>query len=175
MFPSHDQGGSKVLACELNEDLAHIAKAKCDEFLCNDFFQLTAADISHIHAIVMNPPFHNAEKHILHAWEIAPEGCEITSLANWNTLDKSPGWGRSEVRELVTTYGNIYNLGNCFSDGERRTDIEVGMCKIYKPMISAGTEFEGFYMEDDEYTTDQGLIPNSEVQRIVTGKQLPRL
>ena len=30
----------------------------------------------------MNPPFSNADKHILHTYEIAPRGCKIIALCN---------------------------------------------------------------------------------------------
>ena len=38
-----------------------------------DFLTVKSEQISHIDFIVMNPPFSNADKHILHAYEIAPE------------------------------------------------------------------------------------------------------
>ena len=70
--------GAKVLSCEKNEELAKICATK-SQFLKHDFFTLKAEEISHINFIFMNPPFSNADKHILHAWEIAPAGCTIVS------------------------------------------------------------------------------------------------
>lgn len=64
-------GGAEVLACETNKDLQEILKSKC-QLITEDFFALTSDKISHINAIVMNPPFSNADKHIIHAYNIAP-------------------------------------------------------------------------------------------------------
>src|SRR5690606_24476588 len=67
-----DNGSEKVLACELNNELATIVKTKC-QFLKHNIYDVTADEISHIDAIVMNPPFSDDEGQILHAWDIAPD------------------------------------------------------------------------------------------------------
>lgn len=64
----------------------------------------------------MNPPFSNAAKHILHAWEIAPEGCEIISLCNWETIKNSYSSERRQLEEIIDNYGDdSVNLGKCFN------------------------------------------------------------
>ena len=42
-----------------------------------DFLTLEKTDVSHFDFIIMNPPFSTQNDHILHAWEIAPAGCQI--------------------------------------------------------------------------------------------------
>lgn len=74
-------GAKQVLACELNADLRKILQQKCT-VLKSDFLQLTSDRISHVDYIIMNPPFSADERHIMHAWEIAPDGCEIVALCN---------------------------------------------------------------------------------------------
>ena len=74
-------GAKEVLSMEINKDLQEIVKQK-STLIGEDFFECKTEQISHIHAIYMNPPFSNADRHILHAWEIAPDGCEIVSLCN---------------------------------------------------------------------------------------------
>lgn len=64
-------GAREVLACEKDADLAMIVRNKC-RLLAMDFLSVQSPDVSHINLIVMNPPFSAEEKHILHAWEIAP-------------------------------------------------------------------------------------------------------
>jgi hypothetical protein len=76
--------------------------------------------------IIMNPPFSNADKHIIHAWEIAPEGCEIVSLCNYETIAKE--YRYEKLGRLIKTYGNSYNLGDCFTQAERKTGVEIGLC-----------------------------------------------
>ena len=81
-------GAKEVLACELNGNLRRIVESKC-HVIGDDFLQVTGEEVSHIDMIVMNPPFSNARKHILHAFEIAPDGCEIVSLCNSSDLRES--------------------------------------------------------------------------------------
>ena len=63
--------------------------------------------ISHINAIYMNPPFSNAEKHIIHAWKITPEGCEIVTLCNYATIENMHRFPRFAT--IVNQYGNTQN------------------------------------------------------------------
>lgn len=83
-----EAGAKEVLACEINSTLQKIVSRKC-RLICDDFLKLTPEEISHIDMIVMNPPFSCASRHILHAYEIAPAGCQIIALCNSNTLDNT--------------------------------------------------------------------------------------
>ena len=150
-----DNGATRVLACELNEDLAKIVQTK-GEFITHDFLNLKAKEISHIDMIVMNPPFSCGVKHLLHAYAIAPEGCEIISLVNHSNYANDQ-WS-SERRTLKTTidnYGSYENLGDVFSQNqtERTTDVSIGLVKLYKPKTFSDTEFDGFF--EDEYEERQ--------------------
>jgi 16S rRNA A1518/A1519 N6-dimethyltransferase RsmA/KsgA/DIM1 with predicted DNA glycosylase/AP lyase activity len=78
--------GANVLACERHRDLQRIVTNKC-RLLKPDFFDVKAEEISHVDFIIMNPPFSNADKHIKHAFDIAPAGCQIVALCNANTLN----------------------------------------------------------------------------------------
>lgn len=69
---------ANVIACEKSPELREILKNKCP-IIENDFLQLKAEQISHIQAIIMNPPFSADERHIIHAWSIAPDGCRIVA------------------------------------------------------------------------------------------------
>ena len=102
----NSRGASQVLTFEKNPDLATIVKEK-SRVLGEDFVQCTPEQGSHIDCIVMNPPFSADERHIIHAWEIAPEGCQIIALCNSATLD------------------NTYSMG-----GRRRFDraVPAGLC-----------------------------------------------
>ena len=69
----------EVIACEINEKLRCIVESKC-RVIASNFLEVTREEVSHIDMIVMNPPFSDARRHILHAFEVAPDGCEIISL-----------------------------------------------------------------------------------------------
>ena len=107
------------------------------------------------------------------AWEIAPPGCQIVSLCNWTVLDSrgfSPRWDRKpggsgtrpqlQLRHLIEQYGDSQNLGQCFEDAERRTQVEIGMVRLTKPGQRPGAdEFEGFFLgPDDVEAQGHGLI-----------------
>lgn len=159
-------GAKSVLACETNENLRAILKTKCT-LIENDFLNLTSNKISHVEYIVMNPPFSNADKHILHAFSIAPEGCTILALCNWQTVKNQLTRTRQELGTIIENYGHAQNFGECFSNSERSTDVEVGFIELKKPGQNSN-EFEGFYLEEDqEESTGQGIISYNVVRDVV--------
>lgn len=159
--------GAEVLVCENNTDLAKICSAKADKFLWDDFLQLQPHSISHIDYIVMNPPFDKADEHILHAWEIAPDGCEIIALCNWETIDNRYTFKRRGLNAIINDFGNSENLGDCFSDSERKTGVEVGLVRLFKPK-KGENEFNGYFsMEEEHEQGEVGIMPHNEIREIV--------
>jgi hypothetical protein len=112
---------------------------------------------------VMNPPFSADERHILHAWAIAPAGCEIVSLCNWATVDGYRSTrAQLELCTLIEQYGSSQNLGPVFTDAERTTRCEIGLARLTKPgqRVSGADEFDGFFLgPDDIEAQGEGLIP----------------
>jgi hypothetical protein len=174
------RGAREVLWCETETDLRRIVHGgKGLHQLCGDFLAVTADRVSHIDMIVMNPPFSADERHILHAWEIAPAGCEIASLCNWNTVSdwrgnsftSKPGPRlQQQIRYLTEAYGSTENLGECFTTAERPTRVGVGMVRLTKPgqRVSAADEFDGFFLgPDDIEAQGEGLIPYRRSRDIV--------
>ena len=159
-------GAERVIGCEINEDLCKILSNKC-ELIGRDFFKVTSSQVSHVQYIVINPPFSNADKHILHAWQIAPEGSEITSLCNWETLSNDYSSWCTELMKLIENYGCKKNLGNCFTTAERKTNVEVGLVKLFKPAISSDFDFDGFFFVDETEKQGNGIMPYNEIRAIV--------
>jgi hypothetical protein len=160
------QGAGKLLCCELDERLALIASSKAD-LICMDFLAVVPEQVSHVDMIVMNPPFSCAAEHIAHAWQVAPEGCEITSLFNHDSIGDFPRGKYKQVASLIETYGYRENLGAVFTTADRTTGVEVGLLKLWKPVVSDHSKFEGFYMDADDDPGEYGLMPANEVERIV--------
>jgi len=159
--------GAKTLCCEINPDLAAIVGQKC-RFLKPDFLEVTSEEISHIDYIIMNPPFSADEKHILHAWNIAQEGCEIISLCNWETINNGYSHDRKCLRQIITENGTSQNLGNVFSRAQRKTEVEVGLIHLYKPRVSEETEWEGYFdMNEHEERQENGIMPHNDIREIV--------
>jgi predicted RNA methylase len=175
-----DRGAEVVLWCEPEKQLRSILYGMNGQHvhLLNDFLKVQANFVSHVDLIVMNPPFSADEAHILHAWEIAPPGCEIVALCNWNTvcdeyvhrLTQRTGSGlKKQLAYVVNAYGSRENLGECFATAERPTRVSVGLVRLTKPGSRAGAdEFDGFFLgPDDIEAQGEGLIPYRRSRDIV--------
>lgn len=159
--------GAKVLACEIDPDLAKIVQSKCDSFLKPDFFHVDSTEISHIDFIIANPPFSNAQKHLLHMWEIAPGGCQIIALCNAETIENRYTRDRESLNEIVSEHGSYTVIEDCFADAERKTDVRIAIVKLFKPKTD-DKEFEGYFDLTEEYEhQENGLIQHSEIREIV--------
>lgn len=161
-------GASGVMACETNKDLAAICRSKATRFIREDFLQVVPEEISHVDMIVMNPPFSAGVKHLLHAWEISPGGCEIFCLLNSSNLENDYSHERRQLNRIIESNGSSQELGSVFVDAERTTNVEVSLIKLYKP-ASGQTEFAGFFMEEDEEqeNTTSGIMKYDAVKEIV--------
>lgn len=164
-YLKNNVGAKEVIGCEIDNDLRKIAQSKC-RIISHDFISVKAEAISHIDAIVMNPPFSADEKHILHAWDIAPDGCEIIALCNFQTYNNPYTKERLRLSQLVDTYGSFEDLREAFDDSERSTHVRVGLIRLHKPGSSAD-EFEGFFMEDEIEEQGNGIMPYNVVREIV--------
>ena len=162
-----DNGGTAI-ACEIVPDLRAILQTKCN-VIEGDFLTLTSDKISHIHGVIMNPPVSKGAEHILHAYNIAPAGCEIVALCNWETINNPHSSTRKQLAQIIeTTGGEVENLGQCFEDSERPTRVEVGIIRIKKSGTNYTEEFSGFFMEDaEEAPTGEGLMKYDAVRDIV--------
>lgn len=160
-------GAANVIACEKNPDLRKIVSSKC-KVIADDFLTVKSEDISHINMIVMNPPFSADEKHIIHAFNIAPAGCDIISLCNANTYSNYSYRSRLELRTLIDNHGSFVDLGKEFAHAERKTDVDIGLVTLKKPGESYASKFEGFFLEDDpEEQQFNGLMPYNFVRDLV--------
>lgn len=162
----NSNGASEVLCCELNKDLAKIAASKA-QLIASDFLTVKSEQISHVNIIVMNPPFSNADKHIKHAWAIAPEGCEIIALCNWETISNFYGYSRNELKSIINDYGDSQNLGDCFTQAERKTGVEIGLVRLFKPVLSEDFNWDGFFYSDDNEAQQNGIMTYNDVRAIV--------
>lgn len=159
--------GAEVIAYEKNKDLAKIVQHK-SRFMGYDFLESSPDQISHIDLIVMNPPFSRDESHILHAWEVAPEGCRIVALCNSETLGNQWSKGRKKLGRIINDYGDSTDLGDVFTESERKTGVKVSMVNLFKPVTSKGFDYEGFYMDVEEEVQEYGIMKYSEIRSIVS-------
>lgn len=159
-------GAKQILTFEKEPDLQTIVAGK-SKLLGSDFLQSKKEDLSFIDAIIMNPPFSTGDKHILHAWEIAPEGCQIIALCNSETLNNTWTKERRKLQLILRDNGSHEHLGDCFAKAERKTGVEVAMVKLFKPITSEEFEFDGFFMEEEQEAEGSGIMKYNEVRSIV--------
>ena len=164
-----NNGAGEVIVCEKDKHLQKFLTGECN-LLAEDFLSVTAEQVSHVDYIVMNPPFSDGAKHILHAYEIAPVGCTIIALCNSSNLKKRWNESYATLQETIELYGNSEWLGNVFDTAERKTDVDVSLVKLYKEG-EAGNEFSNymFSSEDDALNTNQteGLVQYNVVRDMV--------
>lgn len=159
--------GANVISCENNKDLQKIIQTKC-KLLAEDFLTVTSDQISHIDYIVMNPPFSNGTEHILHAYNIAPNGCKIIALCNSSNLENLYTNSRKELKSIIECNGSFEDLGDCFNQAERKTGVNVSLVMITKPGQSYKSEFEGFFTDDEPTETGEiGLMSYNVVRDLV--------
>lgn len=159
-------GAKEVLCCELNEDLARICGSK-GRLIARDFLTLQSEQVSHIDLIIMNPPFSAEEDHINHAWNIAPGGCNIITLCNWQMYRNVFSKKRTELKRLIDLNGSIENIGDAFASADRQTNIEIGLIRLFKPK-SEEFEFDGYFdLEEEEDIQENGLMKRNEIREVV--------
>lgn len=158
-----------LVAVELDKKLNTNLRNNGYRVIGDDFLEIKSDDIYNITHIIMNPPFSNDVKHILHAWEIAPEGTCLVSLCNWESLANDYTRERRELLYIIEKYGRKENIGDVFSNADRKTNINIGLIRLDKPIINEDFfNYEDFYLdEDEEEENPNGLVSYNEIRAIV--------
>ena len=168
----NEAGAAEVLACERDESLRRVLSRERCRLIASDFLTVTREQISHVNMIVMNPPFSEGCRHILHAFDIAPAGCCIVALCNSSNMESQYNTNYKRLQELVALYGYSEKLGPVFAeDAERRTRCDVTLLKLWKQGEGAD-EFTGYFsaIDTDDQTgngTEAGLMQYNVIRDIV--------
>lgn len=84
--------------------------------------------------ILMNPPFADGDKHLMKALSLLADGGQIRCLLNAETILNPYSLHRQElVKVLSKMEAEIVDLGSCFTDAERGTEVSVVLVKAQKP------------------------------------------
>lgn len=151
-----------LFCLEKNPDLQNVLRGKGYNVIDSDF--LTHVSERAYDIILMNPPYSNAVKHFLQAFEIS-NGAEIRCLFNRETIDNP----YTKERELLLEIMKQHNvepeyLAKCFSDSERRTAVEVALVKIPKRERETRFNFTGNSSGEKLHTV--GDIQNNQLESI---------
>lgn len=145
----------RIHCIEIEPELQATLRGKGYPIVGNDF--LTFWPDEKYDFIIMNPPFADGEKHLLHAWEILDHG-DILCLLNEQTLQNSCTASSSLLSGIIAEHGTVTPLGSCFSNAERKTQVRVSLVHLSKAQqeprfsfIQAGADqdpYAQFHSED---------------------------
>lgn len=131
----------QLFTIEKNKELQFILKEKGYKVIADDFLEYNSDYLFDV--IVMNPPFNNGAKHLLKAWEIS-KGADIRCLLNAETIKNPYSKERQILLEIIKqNNGEVIELGRCFADSERTTNVEVVLIKLKDNAYESEFEFKG--------------------------------
>jgi hypothetical protein len=119
----------RVDCIEQSPELAAILLDKDFPVVGHDW--LSYSGVCYYDAIVMNPPFSNGDEHLLRAWEFLHDG-EIVCLLNEETIKNPHTAARKRLADIIDKHGSVEYLGDCFSNAQRKTGVNVAMVYLKK-------------------------------------------
>src|SRR5690625_1861973 len=156
-----------LIAIEIEEAMCSILRDKGYRTFNRDFLTVSSNAFAALDIIIMNPACSRDVDHILHAWEIAPDGCKVVALCNSETLRNPLYQKRQELLDLISNHGSYEELGNVFSDSDRPTDVEVSLIRLSKPDLEE-MDYSMFFMEEErEEQGKEGIMTYKEVRAAV--------
>lgn len=79
--------------------------------------------------IVMNPPFNNGAKHLLHALELIKRGGEVRCILNAETIRNPYSNDRKRLLQELGDDAQIDFMSGAFMIAERKTDVDVAIIR----------------------------------------------
>lgn len=117
---------------ELDYNLRLILRGKGMRLVGDDFLQFRTN--KRYDLIIMNPPFLDGAKHLLHAIEIQKEGGQIACLLNAETIRNPYTNERKLLKSLLAKYeARIEFVQDAFKEAERKTGVEVAVIHLNIP------------------------------------------
>lgn len=126
--------GEDIDCIEIDPELRRVLEDGEFRVVHDDF--LTFQTQKRYDLIIMNPPFDQGAKHLLHAMEICGRGGTIFCILNAETIRNPFSQERRELIDKLNKYGaDIRHESNAFSEAERKTDVEVALIHIEIPKV----------------------------------------
>ena len=119
----------RIRCVEIHPELQATLRGKGFPLVGTDF--LTFHPDEKYDLIVMNPPFADGDKHLLHAWEILEHG-DVLCLLNEQTLANPSTAHRKLLSQIVAEHGEVEPLGACFTEAFRKTGVRVSLVHLHK-------------------------------------------
>ena len=123
---------ARLYCFETDPTLQATLQGKNYRLLGHDFLKYSG-DMP-LSCIVMNPPFSAGDAHVLHAYHIVAPGGQVVALLNSETLRNPHTRTRQQLLRLIEQVGGtVEELGACFQDSERPTNVDVSIIRLQKP------------------------------------------
>lgn len=156
-----------VYSIECDQNLKYILQEKGYNVIADDF--LTYHGDYFFDLILMNPPFSNGDEHILKAWDILEQG-DLCCLLNEETVKNPYSEKRKHLVSLIAAHGSVEWLGPCFSDAERKTNVNVAMVRLKKEAKKRKLDFEFESVTSEEkMRIDEDILKDAIATRDVVG------
>lgn len=124
---------------------------------------LESKDLSMYSHILMNPPFRNGVKHVLHAWKHLFSG-EISAILNASSVDHPKTLDECRLCALIDEYGRVEYAEDAFISPEtlRKTRVKVALVYLEKKPSDDFWEkgiFESLKKDDTEFDEKNQDMP----------------
>lgn len=119
----------KIYAIEIVPELQAILRQKKYRLIGDNFLNYSGDYL--FDYILMNPPFSDGDKHLLHAWDVLKAG-EIRCILPKTMIDKQFSSSRKLLANIIEQHGSIQDVGAPFRDAERRTPVECVIVTLKK-------------------------------------------
>lgn len=129
---SRDRRSFDIDAVEIDTDLQHVLKGEGFRVIHNDF--LTFDTFKRYDLVIMNPPFSNGDRHLLHGLKFIKGGGQLVCLLNAETI-RNPFSNPRQVlaRRLSELKADIRFIEQAFADAERPTGVEIAVVRVDMP------------------------------------------
>lgn len=117
---------------EIDSDLRAVLRQRGYTVVANDFLEWDAQ--TRYDLIMMNPPFKDGDRHLLHALDLMKHGGQIVCLLNASTLERTGSPLRQDLAQKLYSYrAKVEKLTRAFSGAERSTDVDVVLIYVDIP------------------------------------------
>lgn len=139
---------------EMDEDLQKTLKGKGLRLIHDDF--LSFHTFKHYDLIIMNPPFSQGAKHLLHALALQDDNYGLICILNAETLRNPYTNERKELlKKLTDLNAEIEYMAGEFATAERPTGVEIAVVKVIVPEKERESAiFEGLKKRSYQETPD---------------------
>lgn len=121
--------------------------------------------------ILMNPPFAEGDKHLLHALELCENGGQIACILNAETILNPFTNSRKALLKLLHKHGaSIRFLERGFSHADRRTDVDVALINVNIPAANEDT-----FIWDNLKRAREEHLESNDLHEVAPANQVERL